>query len=294
MINLKKIILLIGITVTAWGQGSDTIFKTLYTNQAVPVTSVLPAVNNRGQAGHQVAVVFANNGANVCSDPASVEYLEGSYDNSNWISFGTNSAFKITNHTAGVHLIIGQGAYSYIRLALTAFDAANCRVSAYYAGSITIAPITAVQGVVPRTSGINAMDTRLISPVLVGGTSTNFAPNPFLACDTSITRTVTTLTSPGTIQVGVANKNILVCGFLIVGTATGTAQLVSGTAAFPGDCTTAPIILTPALNTGPTIPSVAMGGGIGSIFIGFKDNPICLLVTGAGNSASVMLSYSVQ
>lgn len=286
MLTMFKRILLAGmlLAVAAYSQQENTIFGTLFTNVALPQIGQLTPEMSRGQAGHQAIVIFVNAPAHVCTDPHSSAYLEGSYDNTTWTTFGTN--IPALYNSANPVLVAGQGAFPYIRLNLFAFDIINCRATAYYSGVTYQSPSISVIGSTSSQHG---------PPILMGGTNGFANAQPIVSCLGSetftlaapgITKLVNSETQNPTYQ---ATNRVYLCSVALNGPVAGTVELSYGDAHDTCNATTA---ISPKFNIGPGVNNTIWGSGLGWVTQTFPGKALCATLAGVGSSAQVTINYS--
>lgn len=119
------------------GQSSNTVYTTIGTN--VVTTGVLAQKPRQiGQSFHLLQVSAATVSVGSCTTGVSGWngniQLEGSFDNSTWLSIGA-SINQIDVNTQ--KYITASGSFPYLRVNYTAGNTANCKVNVYYSGNIT-------------------------------------------------------------------------------------------------------------------------------------------------------------
>lgn len=249
------------------GQGQNTIYQTLFTNNVTKpkVVNISPP-SSIGQGGHQVMVIFTSKPSYTCSAPNPTMKLEGSYDNSSWVPFGSGPI----NGVAGqIRYIQAQGLYPYTRFTLFDFDNVNCYASAYYSGSTLQSPITTL-----TANGTSNLVT------------------PITGCDLYAYK----FAAPGNNFVAAISTSLTfkLCYLGLASAGTSTAAVVLGQSSDGITCTSSPgytITPTYALTASTNIIT---GTGLG--IIGKADAPqyaaVCLLTT--GSNVTAVIGYAVN
>jgi hypothetical protein len=165
-----------------YGQQTNTVYQNLVTNTGTsPFTST--TVTNIGQSNHQVSVTLSNAPGKTCSNFTVLGQLQYSYDTAIWLAFGAPTSGSSTLAPATWY---GSGAYPYVQFYIAGFDNVNCRLTAYYSGTI--------QGVIsPKTTGLQQAGTIAIqpqSPIIVGGITGVIGTAPYLTTATICNQTV--------------------------------------------------------------------------------------------------------
>jgi len=119
------------------GQSSNTVYTTIGTN--VVTTGVLAQKPRQiGQSFHLLQVSAATVSVGSCTTGLSGWngniQLEGSFDNSTWLTIGA-SINQIDVNTQ--KYVTASGSFPYLRVNYTAGNIANCKVSIYYSGNVT-------------------------------------------------------------------------------------------------------------------------------------------------------------
>lgn len=117
----------------------NTVFQTLITSAAVSPTYSAP-VRNIGQAQHIAELYITAAPGKTCGILGTFDAgFEASFDGTNYIKLGSPATGWVPAAYGGDDrvLVRGDGVYPYVRFALRAFDAVNCRASVKYSGSLT-------------------------------------------------------------------------------------------------------------------------------------------------------------
>lgn len=145
--NLRKLLGLVALAGVAYGQGSLTTYQTIWSSQAQTGYDNAVALRQIGQSGHLVSVYFSNASGQDCTTVTGTSmqfYLEGSFNNSQWVVIQANTYIFGTVDANGLQStqVTGYGAYSYIRMraSTTGLAAAaifaKCRMNGWYSGTV--------------------------------------------------------------------------------------------------------------------------------------------------------------
>lgn len=121
----------------ACAQSSNTVYTTIGTN--VVNTGVLAQTPRQiGQSFHLLEVAAATVSPGSCTTGVAGWngniQLEGSFDNSNWLSIGAN-VNQVNVNTQ--KYVTASGSFPYLRVNYKSGNTANCKVSIFYSGNIT-------------------------------------------------------------------------------------------------------------------------------------------------------------
>lgn len=143
--NIRKLLGLVALAGVAYGQGSLTTYQTIWTTQAQTGYDTAVTLRQIGQSGHLVNVYFSNATGQDCTTVTGVSmqfYLEGSFNNSQWVIIQANTFIFGTVDANGLQStqVNGYGAYSYYRMRATSSGAATifakCRMNGWYSGTV--------------------------------------------------------------------------------------------------------------------------------------------------------------
>lgn len=143
--NLRRLLGLVTLAGVAYGQGTLTTFQTIWTTQAQSGYDTAIALRQIGQSGHLVNVYFSNASGQDCTTVTGVSmqlYLEGSFNNSQWIVIQANTYIfgTVDANDQQSTQVTGYGAYSYIRMRASSTNAATifakCRMNGWYSGTV--------------------------------------------------------------------------------------------------------------------------------------------------------------
>ena len=143
--NFRRLLGLVALAGAAYGQGTLTTFQTIWTTQAQTGYDTAVSLRQIGQSGHLVSVYFSNATAQDCTTvtgQSMIFYLEGSFNNSQWVVIQANTYVFGTVDANGLQStqINGYGAYSYVRMRASTSGAATifakCRLNGWYSGTI--------------------------------------------------------------------------------------------------------------------------------------------------------------
>jgi hypothetical protein len=237
---MRTIVLLIACSMVSWGQQSNTVYQTLFSDiSGVPAQpTITNPVTNIGQTNHQVSVQFKNVPGHVCADPTPVGEFQYSYDKITWIPFGSPIAKNPTllGVTFNDYLWFGVGAFPYVRFKLTAWVAVDCAATAYYSGTVTGSVTTQVRGI----QEVGRQMTGSVYPVLGGGYSgvgggVRDIVNPRAVCvnsfivDTAAAGTFTLVQPAGGVGANPNSTNVRVCSIVVnFISASGTIKFFAG------------------------------------------------------------------
>jgi hypothetical protein len=143
--NLRRLLGIVALAGVAYGQGSLTTYQTIWTTQAQTGYDTAVALRQIGQSGHLVNVYFSNASGQDCTTVTGVSmqfYLEGSFNNSQWVVIQANTFIFGTVDANGLQStqVTGFGAYSYVRMRASSLGAATifakCRMNGWYSGTV--------------------------------------------------------------------------------------------------------------------------------------------------------------
>lgn len=120
--------------VNAQAPGANVVYQQILTGAN---TGPSNNVRNIGQSMHSVTVQFVNATAHTCSNPTLTLGFENSSDSAHYSPLGSVVIVKGNSDLAltPVHLV-AYGAYPYIRVNYISGDTTNCRINAFYTGTI--------------------------------------------------------------------------------------------------------------------------------------------------------------
>lgn len=137
LIRLLSILLAVG--AGAYAQRSDTVSQRVFNNSLSAGPSAL--IRNIGQSQH-LFFVKASDGAGTCSLIGSLDFfIEGSFDGSTFIPISPQTIQLSTGDTPSTWqgYSFANGAYPFLRARYTSHPT-NCRIDAWYTGTIPTAP----------------------------------------------------------------------------------------------------------------------------------------------------------
>lgn len=120
-----------------FAQRTDTIYHRLFSGlQQAPTAS--ERVRNIGQSGHMMLLLLRNAPNKTCTAPQTIDAgLEASFDGQVWVPAGTQATVANADINGNiVASVTAQGAYPYVRAHVRAFDTTNCRLDAWYSGTV--------------------------------------------------------------------------------------------------------------------------------------------------------------
>jgi hypothetical protein len=270
---MRRALFIFALAVAARAQ-SNTVIQKLITNSAGTGAGIIitSPVNNIGQTGHSVYTQMSNAPAKTCTATFIKAQLEFSFDGTNYNYFGSPNnttgdlgTISVTGYTS--FTFAGSGLFNYVRFHVYEFDNVNCRVSAWYTGTITTSPL----------------------PV-IGQGSISGSPNgvaPLVVCDRVDHLHVAAVSTDLFPNIPVATP-IRVCSVVasITGASTGAIKFCGSNNAIIG----CDLALTAPINMSASQPLV-WGGGLGQLFQ--SAYPVLVVVTtGAGAAADVTVTYT--
>jgi hypothetical protein len=224
-------------------------------------TPTLGCISNIGQSQHTLTILWGNAPSMTCVNPAFGGGFQVSLDGT---TFFTIQGLSVTTLVAPLRTITtATGAARYLRFNISAFDTTNCVASTVdYEGVLFPAPS------IPVPLALDVLG----------------APTFIQACTGSTQQTVT---AGNTIQVLalVVGATIRLCGWTMSMSATGTAQIVTGTGVNCGTGT----LTQPAFTLATGIPW-SVGGGVGVVLVLPTSFALCVAAT-TGN-VSVIAYYA--
>lgn len=275
-----KYLLALILVVSAYGQNnqSNSIYATLFSATSTSPQSV--SVQNIGQIGHNVKLVFSG-----CAGAVSWSGgLQYSFDNSTYYTFGTQYLASALTSAQ----FIESGLYPFVRFVIS-FSGTGCTGTANYTGTVG-----SVRGLM---TGVNPLETTTsiisaLAPVITGGIAGTAAPTTTPAvgqvvnnilCDTNIGITVPAGTTVR-MAIGAPNSRIYVCGGSLLSDGAAGVNIIEGTG---GTCGTATVTLGrwAGMIAGVPIPLIGNSPVIRTQVIG---NSLCITGTGAGNISGML------
>ena len=146
--NLRRLLFGLALIGAVYGQGSQTAYQTIWSDQAQTGYSTAVPMRQIGQSGHLVNVYFSNAPAQSCPSLTGETmqfFLEGSFDNTNWTIIKTIFYIFGTVDANGAQAtsLDGYGAYSYLRVRALWYAGggvanvfAKCRLNGWYSGTV--------------------------------------------------------------------------------------------------------------------------------------------------------------
>lgn len=280
-----------------WGQQTNTVYSTLFTNTAAPViVPVSGTLTNIGQSNHQVVLVFSNAPSHTCSNKTATGQLEFSYDNTNWLVFGSPTAAITSANTA---IWFGSGAFPFVRFNLTSFDTTNCRVSGYYSGILGGALSTQVTGQQP----VGQQVLGSLRPIVIGGLSGVDNTNRSIVaavpiCNKSFSFKFSTDNTTHLVSgITSAGVSIKVCSVVINSNPITTPADDTNIRIFQGTDNTCSVLSATFIDVTVARYSVAsMNGGISPLFTTASGTSLCVQGasgTSATNQYDGIITYAV-
>jgi hypothetical protein len=119
-----------------FGQGSSTIGVKVFSN--IAATQASSPLQNIGQGSHLVQVIEVNAPAQSCTTDTNIFVrLESSLDNVTWTPFGAPiSTVQVDPFGNLTGSTVAFGAFPFIRINVVGFSSTQCRLTAYYSGTL--------------------------------------------------------------------------------------------------------------------------------------------------------------
>lgn len=295
MVSIKKVCIgLLILCCALLGQQTNTVYSTLFTNVSASIIApITGSLTNIGQSNHQVVLVFSNAPAHTCSTKTANGQLEFSYDNTNWLVFGSPTDAITTPNTA---IWFGSGAFPFVRFNLVSFDTTNCRVSGFYSGILGGALSTQVTGQQPVGQQVNGS----LKPVLLGGLSgndntTKSTVSVVPICTKTFWTEAASLVASQIIPPAPAGASIKICS-LSASAKSGSAAGNVSVQLYEGSVANACAIGQGTLGNYylAAKSTIALNGGMGPIFSTHSSGGggVCLTLSDDG-SISISLTYAI-
>lgn len=246
--------------VSAQAPGTSVVYQQILTSAN---TGPSANVRNIGQSMHSLTIQYLNAPSHTCSSPTLLLNFESSTDGSHYSVMGS-PLIVLSGMATGstVNHLIAYGAFPYVRINYASGDSTNCRINAFYSG--TIYPVS-----------VNAFNLNVNSNYLIQVNANN---------------TVAALTPIGRL----AGYKFFVYGMTLQSNGTGTVfTITEDNAATPGACNS-PVTTYLKMTTVNNTPYIWQASSTPIIMASKANTDLCVAITVASGGDITNTSFTYR